>query len=113
MLPPLTPDQRILDIGCGSGAQTIDIARATPAQIVAVDNHAPFVSQLARRSTEFGFADRIEARGGDMNDLPSRRITDVVRRRGHLHHRLCRAHLWRRRPRPAGTWSCPVLLAQG
>ncbi|HEX6942529.1 MAG TPA: class I SAM-dependent methyltransferase [Gemmatimonadaceae bacterium] len=69
MLPPLTGSQHILDIGCGSGAQTIDIARATPARIVAVDNHAPFVSQLASRATQLGFADRIEVQIGDMNDL--------------------------------------------
>ena len=69
LLPPLTRSQRILDIGCGAGAQTIDIARATEAQIVAVDNHAPFVAQLARRADELGLADRIAAQVGDMNDL--------------------------------------------
>ena len=69
LLPPLTRTQRILDIGCGAGAQTIDIARATEAQIVAVDNHAPFVSQLARRAAALGLADRIAAQVGDMNDL--------------------------------------------
>ncbi len=69
LLPPLTRRTRILDIGCGAGAQTVDIARATEARIVAVDNHAPFVSQLARRAAELGLADRIAAQVGDMNDL--------------------------------------------
>jgi SAM-dependent methyltransferase len=69
LLPPLTRRHRILDIGCGSGTQTIDIARATDAQIVAVDNHAPFISQLTRRAAELGLADRIAAQVGDMNDL--------------------------------------------
>jgi SAM-dependent methyltransferase len=69
LLPPLTRRQRLLDIGCGAGAQTIDIARATEAQVVAVDNHAPFVAELARRAAELGLADRITAQVGDMNDL--------------------------------------------
>jgi SAM-dependent methyltransferase len=69
LLPRLTHDQRVLDIGCGSGAQTIDLARATEARIVAVDNHAPFVAQLARRAAELGLAERITAQVGDMNDL--------------------------------------------
>lgn len=72
LLPPLTPDQRILDIGCGSGAQTIDLARATEAKIVAVDNHPPFVSQLAGRAVDLGLGERITAQVGDMNDLQFR-----------------------------------------
>jgi len=79
LLPILTRRQRILDIGCGSGAQTLDLARATEAQIVAVDNHAPFVAQLAQRTAELGLAERITAQVGDMNDLrfPDRSF-DVV-----------------------------------
>ena len=69
LLPPLTAGQRILDIGCGSGAQTIDLAQATAAQIVAVDNHPAFISQLARRATDLGLGERITAQVGDMNDL--------------------------------------------
>ncbi len=69
LLPPLRRDQRILDVGCGSGAQTLDLARATEAQIVAVDNHAPFISRLTARAAALGLGDRISAQIGDMNDL--------------------------------------------
>lgn len=69
LLPSLMREHRILDIGCGAGAQTIDLARATEAQIVAVDNHEPFISRLAKRAAELGLAGRITAKGGDMNDL--------------------------------------------
>ena len=69
LLPRLTPRRRILDIGCGSGAQTIDLAHATEARIVAVDNHPPFIAQLAKRAAELGLQERITAQVGDMHDL--------------------------------------------
>lgn len=69
LLPPLAREQRILDIGCGSGAQTIDLARATRARIVAVDIHPPFVARPEKRAAEFGFGQRIRTRVGDMTAL--------------------------------------------
>jgi ubiquinone/menaquinone biosynthesis C-methylase UbiE len=69
MLPSLTRNQRILDIGCGSGTQTIDLARATAAQIVAVDNHEAFVTELVKRAAGQGLGSRIQAQVGDMNSL--------------------------------------------
>jgi len=70
LLPPLTSGRRILDIGCGSGAQTLDLARATEARIVTVDNHPPFVAALVRRVRELGLGERVTAQVGDMTDLP-------------------------------------------
>lgn len=69
LLPPLTSQHRILDVGCGSGTQTIDLARATAAQIVAVDSHEAFVAQLVKRAVDQGLGTRIQARVGDMNNL--------------------------------------------
>lgn len=70
LLPPVTNDYRLLDIGCGSGTQTLDLARATPARIVAVDNHQPFLDRLRTRLTELGLRRRVKAQLADMNDLP-------------------------------------------
>ena len=69
LLPRLTSHHHILDIGCGSGAQTIDLARATAAKIVAVDRHEAFVTQLVKRAVDQGLGARIQAQVGDMNDL--------------------------------------------
>lgn len=70
LLPPLTAGQHLLDIGCGSGAQTLDLARATEARIVAVDNHPPFVAAVTRRAAELGLGERITAQVADMGALP-------------------------------------------
>jgi SAM-dependent methyltransferase len=69
-IPPLGTDHRILDVGCGTGMQTLDLADATEARIVAVDNHPPFVSRLASRIAERGLEGRVTPEVGDMADLP-------------------------------------------
>ncbi len=69
LVPPLGAEARILDVGCGTGAQTLDLAAATPARITAVDIHPPFVESLNRRAGELGHADRVRAEVGDMAQL--------------------------------------------
>jgi ubiquinone/menaquinone biosynthesis C-methylase UbiE len=59
----------ILDVGCGPGMQTLDLARLTDGTIVAVDNHQPFLDQLDERAAAEGVSSRIETVNGDMNDL--------------------------------------------
>lgn len=63
---------RVLDLGCGPGAQTIELARLGASQIVAVDNHAPFIEELRTRARRAGFADRIRPQVGDMAQLAFR-----------------------------------------
>jgi len=40
---------RVLDIGCGTGAPTIQLAKLIDGTILAVDNHQPFLDELQRR----------------------------------------------------------------
>lgn len=69
MLTALPENPRILDIGCGSGKQTIDLAQLTGGKIIAVDTHEPFLEVLAEKVREQGLEGRVIVEYGDMFDL--------------------------------------------
>ncbi|SHJ17968.1 Methyltransferase domain-containing protein [Malonomonas rubra DSM 5091] len=46
-LPQLPKQPRVLDIGCGNGAQTLALAGQLGGEIVAIDNYQPFIDRLA------------------------------------------------------------------
>jgi ubiquinone/menaquinone biosynthesis C-methylase UbiE len=69
MLKDLPKNPRILDMGCGPGMQTIELAKLSGGQIVALDNHQPFLEQLKTSAKKEGVNDRIKAVAGDMFNL--------------------------------------------
>jgi ubiquinone/menaquinone biosynthesis C-methylase UbiE len=69
MVDGLSPRPRVLDVGCGPGAQTIDLARASGGQIVALDLRGHFLSELTARARAAGLADRITAVRGSMSAM--------------------------------------------
>lgn len=60
---------RVLDVGCGPGAQTIELARLGAGHVLAIDFHEPFLAELRARAAAAGLSERIEARRGDMRAL--------------------------------------------
>jgi ubiquinone/menaquinone biosynthesis C-methylase UbiE len=67
---PLPNDAKVLDIACGPGAQTLDLARLLPdARLTAVDFHEPFLRDLETRAKQADVAHRIETLKGDMASL--------------------------------------------
>ena len=70
-LPPLPADAAILDIGCGTGTQTLGLAGLAPSgAITAVDVHQPFLDTLAARVRAEGLGGRIRPLNASMDALP-------------------------------------------
>ena len=65
---PAAPD--ILDVGCGTGAQTLDLSSATVGQLTAVDLFPSFLARLDAEREQRGLEHRIRTRVADMNELP-------------------------------------------
>jgi SAM-dependent methyltransferase len=65
---PVRPN--ILDIGCGPGSQSLELARLCPGTVYAVDNHPPSVARLKQAAAEAGLADRVVPLAADMKALP-------------------------------------------
>jgi ubiquinone/menaquinone biosynthesis C-methylase UbiE len=71
MLNNLPDSPEILDIGCGGGMQTIELARTCPAcRFTAVDIHQPFLDELDLKAKAAGVGDRITTVRASMDDLP-------------------------------------------
>ena len=68
MLKDMPENPRILDVGCGPGMQTVELAKRSGGQIVALDFHEPFLEQLKESAKKEGVDDRIKAVKGDMHN---------------------------------------------
>lgn len=65
--------KNILDIGCGTGGQTLTLAKASAARITAVDLFPVFLEKLAQGAAAMGFPERILTKELSMDalDFPS------------------------------------------
>ncbi len=69
LIPDLPPNPHILDVGCGSGRQSLCLARCTGGELVAVDNHQPFLDRLNQSAAEQGLGERIITQCASMDAL--------------------------------------------
>ena len=60
---------RVLDLGCGTGRQTLTLASQLNGEIVAVDNHRPYLHRLAAQLQSPPPAD-VRPVEADLHDLP-------------------------------------------
>lgn len=63
-------DLQIADIGCGTGAQTIDLAAVVPGNITAVDIFPEFLAQLQQQIKGHSYKATIDTMQGSMDALP-------------------------------------------
>lgn len=78
VLPPIK-NPSILDIGCGYGAQTIELAKMCNGYITAIDIDVKALEALRRKTEELGFSNRISIIELSMLDLNSFKETyDII-----------------------------------
>lgn len=74
-IPPLPASATIVDLGCGTGGQTMVLAEHTSASIIGYDLFPGFIEVFNRQAAERGFGDRVVGRIGSMDDLPVERAS--------------------------------------
>lgn len=67
---PADHNLKVADIGCGSGGQTISLAKHLNGQITAVDLFPDFLDELNEKSQELGLTPKIVTLEKSMDDLP-------------------------------------------
>jgi ubiquinone/menaquinone biosynthesis C-methylase UbiE len=68
-LPEFSENKEILDIGCGTGAQTFTIAKNTSAKIIGLDMFPQFIEIFNRNMEKSGFQNRVTGIVGDMCNM--------------------------------------------
>jgi len=66
---PIMEGPAILDIGCGPGAATMELARLTDGDITALDLHQPYLDKLNLKIEEAGLTGRVTTVHGSMSKM--------------------------------------------
>jgi SAM-dependent methyltransferase len=104
MLPDLE-DPRILDVGCGQGGPTLELARLSGGLVTGLDIDQSALDELARRSAGEGLSDCVQVVRGSMADIDFvDESFDVIWAEGSMHILGFERALaeWRRLISPSG-----------
>ena len=76
----------ILDIGCGYGIQTLELARISNGKIIALDNYQPFLDILMQNAIKEGVDTRITPKNQSMLEMDFKNDTfDIIWSEGALY----------------------------
>ncbi len=96
---------KVADIGCGTGASSLLLARELGAAVTAVDLFPAFLSELERRADAMGVAPQIQTLAASMDDPPFQEESlDAIWSEGAIYNIGFDAGLssWRRYLKPGG-----------
>lgn len=68
LLPKLVKP-RILDVGCGTGVPTLELARLSKGEVIGIDVDQASLDELKRRIGEAGLSEQVKAMYGSMFDI--------------------------------------------
>ena len=84
---PTSNPLKVADLGCGSGGQTITLAKNLDAHITAVDLFPEFLDELNQTSQRLGLTDRILTLEKSIDDLPFKTNTfDLIWSEGAIYN---------------------------
>ncbi|MGD2271029.1 MAG: methyltransferase domain-containing protein [Desulfobacterales bacterium] len=85
MLPKIK-NPNILDIGCGPGGPTLELARLSQGQVIGMDTHQPYLDRLEQKTREAGLTDHVKALNGSMfeMDFPDKNF-DIIWAEGSIY----------------------------
>ena len=66
---PQTDKPRILDVGCGSGVPTMELARLSDGEVIGIDVDQPALDKFSVKIREAGFSDRVQAINCSLLDM--------------------------------------------
>ena len=85
-IPNPTEQPFILDIGCGPGVQTIELAKLSKGRIIALDNHQAFLDKLIKKAEAEALLDQIVAKNRSMLEMDFAENTfDIIWSEGALY----------------------------
>lgn len=70
LIPELPQNPSLLDIGCGTGMQTLELARLSGGHVTGTDIHWPFLETLLQKTQTAGFTGLVQVLAADMQQLP-------------------------------------------